>query len=100
MDAALFEEPEGAGGKGDCVEVGVGGNTADIGVRAFIRDDAVGMVNLRAAGLEEGVVGREGGMPKSRPCIRLVELACALAREDAVAALYRAVVGRAADIEG
>ena len=41
-----------------------------------------------AAGLVEGVDGRVGGMTKSEECRRLVEFVCALAREDAVGALY------------
>ena len=35
--------------------------TPDIGGRAFNRDDEVGIVRRRAAGLEEGVEGRVGG---------------------------------------
>ena len=94
---SLLEELEGGrgvGGKGD-VERAIDGpcvNTAETGVRTFVRYEAVGIVSRSAAGLEEGVVGRVGGTAKSRPCMRLVELACALAREDAVVALYRAAV--------
>ena len=58
-----------AGGRGD-VERASGamagpgaaaGNTLETGVRDFMRDDAVGIVSLNAAGLDEGVEGRVGG---------------------------------------
>ncbi len=99
----MLEELEGGrdtSGIGDVGRADVGvGKTADIGVRDFIREDAVGIVNLRAAEFEEGVVGRTGAIPNSSACARLAEL-CAFAREDAVGALYRAVFGRVPDAEG
>jgi hypothetical protein len=54
------------GGRGSVGEVarGVaeeGGKTAEIGARAFKREDDVGMVNRSAAGFEDGVLGRVGG---------------------------------------
>lgn len=51
------------------------------------RDEEVGMVRRRAAGLEEGVEGRVGGTRYSKPWARLV--VCDFAREDAVVASYR-----------
>ena len=92
----FVEEAEGGrgGGRGDCergttVLVGVG-KTEEMGVRDFIREDEVGMVRRSAAGFEDGVEGRVGGTLYSRPWIRLAELACTLAREEAVGALYPA----------
>jgi hypothetical protein len=38
-----------------------GGKTDEMGVRAFKREDDVGMVNRSATGFEDGVVGRVGG---------------------------------------
>ena len=38
-----------------------GGKTAEIGARAFKREDDVGIVNRNATGFEDGVVGRVGG---------------------------------------
>lgn len=78
-------EPEGVG-------IGVG-NTDEMGGRALRRDEDVGMVSRRAAGLEDGVEGRVGGtlLLNSNVCSRLVELVCVLAREDAVGASYRPV---------
>ena len=61
-----------------------GGKIPDIDGLDFKRDIEVGIVSLRAVGFEEGVEGLDGG--RSTPCIRLVELVCILAREDAVAA--------------
>ena len=48
----------------------------------------VGRVRRIAAGFDEGVEGRVGGTTRSAECSRLVEFVCALAREDAVGALY------------
>ena len=92
----------GAGGLGCCNEREEGGRgisgefdldggrlgkTADTGGRALRRDEEVGMVRRRAAGLEEGVEGRVGGTRYSKPWARLV--VCDFAREDAVVASYR-----------
>jgi hypothetical protein len=55
------------GGRGRLGEVarGVaeddGGKTEEMGVRAFRREDDVGMVSRSAAGFEDGVEGRVGG---------------------------------------
>ena len=38
-----------------------GGKTAEMGARAFKREDDVGMVNHSAAGFEDGVEGHVGG---------------------------------------
>ena len=43
------------------------GKTADTGGRAFSREEDVGIVRRRAAGLEEGVEGRVGGTRCSKP---------------------------------
>lgn len=71
---------------------GVGGlllpNTCDSAGLDFSLD-CVGIVNLRAAGLEDGVDGRVGGTLKS--LMRPVELLCDLALEAAVAPSYLAV---------
>ena len=63
------------------------GKTVDTGGRTFSRDEEVGMVRRRAAGLEEGVEGRVGGTRYSKPWARLV--VCDFAREEAVVASYR-----------
>jgi len=69
----FMEEADGGrgGGRGDCERgatalVGAG-KTEEMGVRDFKRDDDVGMVRRRAAGLEDGVDGRVGGTLYSRP---------------------------------
>lgn len=54
---------------------GEGGNTFEIGVRTFKREDEVGIVRRRAEGLEDGVDGRVGGTSWSSVCNRPVELA-------------------------
>ena len=64
------------------------GNTEEIAGRDFIRDIEVGSVNRSAAGFDEGVDGLVGGICTSIECIRLVELVCTRAFEDAVAAEY------------
>lgn len=73
---------DGVGGLGCWIEVEEGGRemsgefdldggrlgkTAETGGRAFSRDEEVGMVRRRAAGLEEGVEGRVGGTRCSKP---------------------------------
>lgn len=63
------------------------GKTADTGGRAFSREEEVGIVRRRAAGLEEGVEGRVGGTKYSKPWARLA--VCDFAREEAVAVSYR-----------
>jgi hypothetical protein len=73
------------------------GKTADTGGRAFNRDEEVGMVRRRAAGLEEGVEGRVGGTRYSKPWAR--PAVCDLAREEAVAASYRLLGGGLFDPE-
>lgn len=76
------------GGRGD-VERARGadtgpGNTLEIGVRDFIRDDDVGIVSRSAAGLDDGVEGRVGGTLYSRPWKRPVVAVCTFALDDAV----------------
>lgn len=73
------------------------GKTADTGGRAFSRDEEVGKVRRRAAGLEEGVEGLVGGTRWSKPWERLV--VCDFARDDAVADSYRLRGGAAFDPE-
>ena len=87
-----------AGGSGDVERVrgavaGPGatdGKPLGIGARVFMRDDDVGIVSLRAAGLEDGVEGLVGGTMYSRPYRRLVVAVCAFALDDAVGVSYRA----------
>lgn len=79
------------GGRGISGEFDLDGGrlekTADTGGRDFSRDEEVGMVRRRAAGLEEGVEGRVGGTRCSKPWARLV--VCDFAREEAVVVSYR-----------
>lgn len=88
-----------AGGNGDVERVTGAvrggaevGKTLEIGARAFMRDDEVGIVSLRAAGFDDGVEGRVGGTLYSNPYNRLVVAVCAFfAFDDAVGVSYRAI---------
>lgn len=60
-------------------------------VRVFIREEDVGMASRKAAGLDDGVDGRVGGILQSNPCSLPVVLIWIFARNDAVAAPYRAI---------
>lgn len=57
---------------GAAVDVADAGKTEEMDGLAFNLEEDVGIVNLRAAGFDDGVEGRAGGTVKSTPCIRVV----------------------------